>query len=383
LFNAALAVLNAHVTPITAEYVIGVEVILVLFAHITAVFNYRPEMNQWYILIWALLIISIARGLAFGGEFDARSLRDEFLIPTFIVLGLTFNPRGLPKLVGFLVSVAAMFMVLEAVNTPTYSWIFKIQDYYINTRGFSESDFWNKDSPLFVSATRPDGRFFNVVDLHRLSSVFLEPVGSETFCIVAWTFVCSCYNALRPWTRNLMIIGIISMIVGTDGRLALVVSVVILLVCLIAKRGIPFFPFFYLPVVTICVAVLVYMGELRPTHDDFAGRLSGSIHTLFKLDAAAFLGASHLSMAVDCGLAHLILTHSIFGVMMLWGWITLGAKQQSLAQIRYLHGTAAWLSLFMMVSFTFLTIKAAALLWFIFGALQREDVLKFTNLQRG
>jgi putative polymerase len=372
-FNACLAVINAHVFPMTALAVIGIEIFLVTAAHAVALLNYRRDMTRWYILIWCLLIIAIIRAICMGGTFDARSLRDVLLIPTFIILGLTYDSRSLPTLVNVLIAVTAVFMLLEAISLSSYSWLFEIQHYYISTRGLTQDDFWNKESPLFLSATRAGGRYFNVIDLHRLSSVFLEPVGAETFCIVVWTFICSFYARMRPVTRWTMIAIVLLMIAGCDGRLALVTSIIVAAAALMSVYLPTRLPFFYLPIVTGCVVSLVYMAGWRFTEDDFAGRLALSAHILFDMEASDVLGLAVAGWSADSGIGHLVTTQSIFGTILLWGFLTLGAKQSTPTQARYLHATALWLSLFMMVSFTFLTIKAAALLWFIFGSLQREE----------
>jgi putative polymerase len=373
LFNAALAVVNAHVVPITSSTVVGVEVLIVLAAHVTALANYNQQMTRWYILIWFLLVISLVRGMV-TGDFEAKLLRDALLIPTFIVLGMTCSPNKLPLVVMTLLGVDAIFMLLEAVSTSTYASLFGIQSFYINTRGLTEATFWNKESPLFASATRPDGRFFNIIDLHRLSSVFLEPVGSETFCIVVWTYVCASFHRLSRSLRFWLVVGTLLMIVGTDGRLALVTSVIILMACVLAPKLPARLPFFYLPAVTLGVVTLVYMADMKFEADNFSGRLALSTHLLTQFDIAELLGLSNTLLAptADAGLAYLIITQSLFGAIVLWGFITMGSQQQTITQIRYLHATSAWLALYMMVGAAFLSIKVAALLWFVYGSLQRE-----------
>ena len=308
LFNAVLAVVNGHGIPLTQSAVIGVEMLLVLLAHATAIMNYQPQMKRWYVLMGILFIIALVRGII-TQDFDPKLLRDVLIIPTFILLGITFRPYGLPTLIVVLVCVVAAFMLLEAIDTASYAWVFKIQDFYINTRGFTQDTFWNKDLPLFASATRPDGRFLNIVELHRLSSIFLEPVGSETFCIVVWTFICSCYNRL---SRNILI-GLVVvyglMVVGTDGRLALIMSGIILALCVVAPRLPWALPLLYLPVIAAGVAILVYGAGLHYEADNFSGRIAFSTHLLAGFDVADLLGASNtkLGLAVDAGLAYLIL----------------------------------------------------------------------------
>ena len=51
LFNAGLAIINAHVTPISANAVIGMEVSTVVTAHANILWHYRPQMLPWYGMI--------------------------------------------------------------------------------------------------------------------------------------------------------------------------------------------------------------------------------------------------------------------------------------------------------------------------------------------
>jgi len=79
-----------------------------------------------------------------------------------------------------------------------------------------------------------------------------------------------------------------------------------------------------------------------------------------------------VSQAHDAGLVYLIIGQSIFGAFMLWGFVTLGARYETPGQIRFMHAIGIWLSLFMVVGAAFLSIKTAALMWFIYGSLQAE-----------
>lgn len=159
-FNAVLAIVNAQVTALTPASAVLAEVALVGAAHALALANYRREMTPWYLLIAFLTIIALLRCLIMG-ELDVKYLRDLLIIPTFIVLGMTFDPRRLTGVVVGLHALVLAVLLLEALATDAYTALFKVQDYYINTRGNVQDDFWNTESGLYVSATRPDERFFS------------------------------------------------------------------------------------------------------------------------------------------------------------------------------------------------------------------------------
>jgi len=235
VFNAGLAFVNAHLVALPPLAVIGCELLIVAAAHVLALANYRGQMTVWYVLIGVFALITVYRSLALGSG-DPKFFRDVLLIPTFVILGLAFERRHLTALVVLLHATVLAVLVLEAVNTPLYSDLFKIQDYYINTRGYEVQNFWNKTSDLYVSAIRPDSRMFSFIDLHRLSSIFMEPVSLGNYCIVITAFVCAQFGRLGRLTRWFLIVGNVVAIVGCDGRLAAVASAMIVAASLIAPR---------------------------------------------------------------------------------------------------------------------------------------------------
>lgn len=373
LFNPALAVINAHVTPLNQASVIGMELAIVLAAHIVAVANYRPQMLTWYSLLVVMLLFAAYRSIALE-QMDAKYLRDVLLIPTFIVLGMTFDQRNVTRVVVVVHAVVMLFLVLEAVNTPAFSELFRIQDYYINTRGYDITNFWNKQSDLYVSATRPDSRMFSFIELHRLSSIFLEPVSLGNYCIIIVAFVCARFTSLSLATRVFLIVGTIVALIGCDGRLAAVASVLIIAASVTAPSLPRYSASLYLPGIVGTAFLLVYLADFHAGSDDFPGRIAHTVELLKRFGVPEFFGISNdpelLSQAVDSGVAYLIMTQSILAFAILWMFIVFGSAERTREQIRFTHAAGIYLSLTMMVSFAFLTIKTAAILWFIYGALQ-------------
>lgn len=382
-FNAVLAIVNAHLHPLTPAVVIGAETALVCSAHLVALANYRPAMMKWYVLLGLLMLISIYRSFA-TEQLEIKYFRDVALIPTFIILGMTFDERGLTRLLVIIHTIVLAVMVLEIVSTPAYSALFKVQDYYINTRGYVAADFWNKDSDLYVSAMRPDSRLFAFLDLHRLSSIFLEPVSLGDYCIAIVAFVSARFRSLSASAAAYLGIGAIVALIGCDGRLAAGAAVVIVAGAFAA----PWLPRYSASLVlpaTIAIAVMmVQFGGLTDITDDFGGRIAHTVELLRQFGADEYLGISNdpdlLSKAVDSGVDYLIMTQSAWAVGILWLFITIGSRQGRLDQRRYTNAIAIYLSFTMMVSYGFLSIKTAALLWFIHGSLQAGERFGRPNL---
>jgi putative polymerase len=371
LFNAALAIINAKVMPLNTSIVIACEVLIVAAAHVLALTQLRTQMLPWYALIFFLMAFALFRWAALGSP-EVKYLRDVLLIPTFIILGMTFSRERLPSVLVLLQLIVLGVMLLELLSLDTYADLFDIKSYYINTRGYTEEDFWNTASTLFVSASRPDDRFFTFVDYHRMSSVFLEPVSLGDYCIIMFSFALAFWRNLTALQRIVLLGGSILLIVGCDSRLATVSCLIIAAASLIAPRMPPRIVVFLPGAVLIAAfAAVTYLG-LKPGADNFSGRLAHTVDLLRTYGAAEFLGISetYMSKAVDSGLAYLISTQSVLGVLVIWLFIALYTDEWTKEAVIFKTAIALYLSLSMLVSFAFLTIKTAAIVWFMMGALQ-------------
>ena len=374
-FNAGLAFVNAHVMPVPTALVIVTEAALVSAAMGLALLAWKPQMAPSVALIAALALFAVFRGLLMAQP-DPKLLRDVVLIPTFLMLGMAFDDRGLARTVIALHTIVFAVFLLEAVTPQAYSDLLHIQDYYIKTRGNKLDEFYNTNSELFISATRPDERFFSFIDAPRMSSVFLEPVSLGNYCSIIVAFVCSCFARLGWPSIAYLAVTTAAMLVGCDGRLATATCALIVIVCAIAPLLPPRTAVLYLPATLIFVFALVIGAGLKPGTDDFPGRLAYTVELLQSYDVPEILGLSNelLAKSMDSGVAYLITTQSLPGLLLLWAYIGWGAREDTAEQVRFTHALSLYLATSMMVSYAFLTIKTGALLWFIQGALQVAPV---------
>jgi putative polymerase len=106
---------------------------------------------------------------------------------------------------------------------------------------------------------------------------------------------------------------------------------------------------------------------------------------LQRYEAADWFGLSdrYLLDAADSGIAYLIATQSIVGVLVLWVFLALLGREQTLEQARFKTGALIYVALTMLVSYSLFTIKTAALLWFVFGALQASPARVALPLRHG
>lgn len=374
-FNAVLAIVNAHVAPLTSAHVMLIEGLLAAAAVIIALRSWHESMMPAIALISGLLLFALLRGVA-TGEMEPKFFRDVLIIPLFLMLGLAFAGGPIVRVV--LIAHAAVFAVfaLEIAAPDLYSEIFRIQDYYISTRGLNLEEFYDTSSELFVSATRPNERFIPFLDAPRASSLFLEPVSLGNYCSIVTAFMVACWHRLGTMTRVLLPLSTVLMIVGCDGRLALMTCAMIVAagpwVTSLPRRA----ALLYAPMLVLAAFALTYFAELRSGTDDFAGRLANTVELLSRLDVLDLLGLTNelVTPAVDSGITYLILTQSLPGVLLLWLFITFSGSDTTAEQVRLTHALCLYVSLSMLVSYAFLTIKTASLAWFIQGAIQGRSI---------
>jgi len=370
-FNAVLAVANGHVKALPPALVIAAEATFVAAALSVALSKWRAEMAPVAALIGILILFALIRSAA-TGSIEPKYLRDTLLIPTFLLLGMAAGARDLARTVLIVHGVVFAVFLLEALAPGVYAELFRIQDYYINTRGNSADEFYNSNSDLFISATRPNARFLPFIDEARLSSIFLEPVSLGNYCAIIVAYLTASFRRYSKLAIGFFALSTILMLMGCDGRFALVCSLLIGLVALLSPRLPPHSAIVYLPGVTILVFLIIGRAAIQDGGDDFLGRIAHTKDLLLQYGTLEYLGISNKFMdeAVDSGVAYLILTQSLAGLAVLWTFIAWAPQERTREQVRYTHSICLYLALSMLVSYSFLTIKTGALLWYIQGALQ-------------
>lgn len=379
-FNAALAIENGHLHQLSQIYVSLAEAVITGLAVLLVAVNFRTDMLPWAVLLVFILLLHLV--LSFVNQaVNPKIIRDVIDIPVFIALGMVYARGNIVKLFFYIQTIVLAVLLMELIDVDTYSQIFKIQDYYMNTREITQHAFWNTDSTLFVSATRPGERFLlDFLGIHRLSSVFLEPVSLGNYGIVATIFTLAFWREMSRWMKFFFVISTVCIVIGCDGRLA-AVSCAILVICA------PIFPLLprysnltFLPGVFFFSALAVGLLALRHSTDDFVGRLSGSIDLLGGLDLGAIFGLDPLlaAKASDSGISYFVLTQSVIGVAVMWIFICLVPRYRTRISVILIYSICTYVPLNLLVSYSLFSIKTAAPMWFMYGYLTAETTLRRT-----
>lgn len=369
-FNAVLAFINGHVAALSAQHVILVEAALVVAAQVYALIHFNRRMIPWYAFIVLVALFSIIRMLAVD-QVELKYFRDLLLIQTFVVLGMASSSRMAIRTMMLACGIVVAFIALEALNTSAFSKLFDVQDYYRATRDMVSADFTNPDSDLYVSATRPEGRNIPFFGLHRLSSIFLEPVSLGNFVILTVCFALGFWSQLTSRQRYFVIFAVIATIIASDGRQALIASALILAMAFATRLTLPNVAVFMLPFAVLGGLLVVDVGGLASGEDNLPGRLAYTVELIYQMEPIDYFGLSDrlVIKAFDSGIVYLIVTHSVFVVAALWVLIVTSLEPHSREQADYLNGICLYLALAMLVTYSFVSIKTAAPFWFLYGVL--------------
>lgn len=374
LFNAVLALVNANVASLNSGTVIACEALLTVCALMLGIDGHQPDKTKWLLLAVFIVALDIVLGLGSGG-FDPKFVRDVLIIPVFVLLGLSSRDGDLLRCLTVLQCIVLAVMLFEAVSPEVFGRVFNVMGYYINTRGFQAESFWNGDSDLFVSATRPGERFlFASLGIHRLSSVFLEPVSLGNYCVLSAMIVAVLWERLTVAQRLFFCITDAMILVGCDGRFA-TVSIAVLIALRVVAPTLPRYShWLYLPGVLGLAGLWVSVFAISPLGDDFPSRTAGSIAVLSHITPAGLLGfmgpASYGVM--DSGIAYLLYSQSLCGVALIWSAVALFMPQEHRLARAMAHLTGLYLTLNLLISYSVFSIKTAALLWFAYGHLARH-----------
>lgn len=382
LFNIVLAFLNANAVAISRGDVILGEILIVGAATIVCIASANRLMIPWFAVLWLLATILIAMTLV-RQSFDPKYYRDVLLIPVFIALGMTFAKGNIVKLFAVLQAVVLAVMIFEAVSPEAFVRILSPWHYYVNTRDFAIDETWHPESGLYLSALRPRGRFLGeFLGIHRLSSIFLEPVSLGNWCVIVAIFTAALWGAMSWRVRAFFMLTNVLLLIGSDGRLAFVTILLISIVSIFAHRFPRYIYFLYLPSVIIVAIVLVAAFGFEQGVDDFPSRVALSVDRLMRLDIPAFLGIDHslVQFTADSGISYLLVTQSIFGAIILWSAICFLQPPTNRSAVVLMHGICIYIALLLMVSFSLFSIKSAAPLWFIYGYMR---VRTFIDGERG
>jgi len=373
LFNFALCFVDTNIVALGPVHVMAAEAAILGFAFFTPFIFGTRQIERMDYLLFALLINWVFLSI-FRQTLNPKLFRDVAIMPIFIMLGQASRGVTFHKRMYALHVTILLFALWEAVSLSTFVSFFSVADFFAHTRGLQNDDWWINNG-LFISSVRPESRFlFPSLPVHRLSSVFLEPVSLGNYVIIATIWLAASWREMPNWIRWSAILINTLLLVGSDSRMATMTCLVIL-VAACFRRRIPRYA--AVPIAPVVVALMfgsVAILGLEKGQDDFGGRLAYSVQVFQDFGVEDYFGVSLAKMKAveDAGFAYLVISQSIVIVVVLWAAIFV--KGLSTPNARFVYfAVATYLALNLTVSWALFSIKTAALLWFLLGRANRED----------
>ena len=365
MFNFVLCFVNTNMFRTSAGLVIATELVLIA----TTLLLMIGRGFDLFVILAVYVAYSIFLG-ALQGSFDPKPARDLMIPVIFYFAARELGSReDGDRLVWISISIVLVVGLFEYAFLKQYVKIFDILGYYVSRGTVQAAAAELSEDRLFASGMRYEGRtLLPVLGEHRVSSVFLEPVSVGNFGAICFAWI-----TLRNWGRPLRmlvrLLPVITIFVLADARFGLAVSLLSILVYAVAahtSRAV---------VVAAPFALIVTLAWIGYSFPDVAwdntlrGRilLSGQMLSALSFDDV-FAFVRNDRFTSDSGYAYTMVKIGLAGFVGMWSLFVI-APARDLASWRYRAFAAAYMTLLLVISNSIYSIKTAALLWYLVGAL--------------
>lgn len=360
-FNFFLCFVNTRITQTWEAYVMMSEMALLMCA-LGATLDRRAGI---YLFLGIFVAYMVAL-FTFRGQVDAKAVRDIIIPVTFFFMGAKARDLGLAdRLVTASVAIVIVFGLFEYMAVDLFLDYFNVLGYYLARGSINLGETFGITRGLFISGLRPEPRtILPFLGQHRVASVFLEPVSTGNFGVIAYSW--ALFRTNMRW-RIPVLIGALGSIVLADARFGLYTCVLITLVSPVL-RFTPRLLWLVLPFIMLSlVAAYGIATNTQGGDNSIGGRMAVTAHILMKLSLDIVFGvATTDEFTADSGLAYTLTKFGIVGFVVLWGSLVFAPLKDERAWT-YLAMVLIYLLLLMLISNSFYSIKTGALLWFILG----------------
>ncbi len=367
-FNFGLCAVHTNLRGITSLEIIAVEAMILAGA--AALGFIRPDIlrSPWLLVFllqtsW-LVFLWVARG-----EAQLKPLRDAVIMPLFILVGMSAWRLDIARVLLRANLAILAFAVFEALFVDNYLAACNVIDYFISKGSTPEFQRDISGTDLFVSGIRPNGRFlFELPGLHRLSSVFLEPVSLGMYAAISSMGLLAFRRSMGTAQLCLGLLTSLLLIWLSDGRMALGVLLLCILVAPVIERMPAWFAIFIVPAALLTGWTFTLLGLGAQTGEGTA-RFYTTMAVLSQIDfgVLAGLGGLGLPSTVDTGLGYLLETQGLVGFMIFWLAPILICRDATGPAKSFIYFLSIYFGAGFLLSGAQFTIKTAPLLWFVLG----------------
>lgn len=380
LFNFFLCFVNTAGIGISESHVMLSELSLVSLA--AAYGFYRPDRERYFwlfILITQFVLLAILSLLR--DEILLKAFRDVMMMPIFIALGLASARINFTKPLLWLSAFIGAVALFEAFFLDAFTAFFNIKEYYI-AKGYSADSFKYIGEDVFVSGIRPGGRFFPFpFEIHRISSVFLEPVSLGFYAFISGLYFIAMKDSLPRGQVLLAIFVTLFLIWLGDARMAFATLMLVIICRPLFARLNHRLSIFIFPAALAAGYFVIESGMFNLGGEGLGARTLWTFERLWNTDESQFFGAKgYATEMVDSGFLYILGFQGIWGFLLYWLPPILFKDKFTREARIYWFGAAIFLASGLMISNAIFTIKTASLLWFGYGYVMARS--RLTNEEK-
>lgn len=370
-YNFLLAVVNAKVFRVSPAMTYVVELAIYGACFLIGLWSLDRKRTAMVFTGIGLLALLMLVRLFLVWSIDPKFFRDALIPFAFLVLGAAYT-GSLPRMFLRMALIVSLVAAFELALPKVYGDVVNPKSYFVNARGASASSFWNQDSNLFVSATRPGARnFLPSSNLPRASSVFIEPVTMGNFIIFFTAILLTFWRWMRPVGIAASVAMIGFLIVASDGRLAAgtcVMMVALSPLLLRMDQRLGFLIFFG---VLLGAWLMVWASGIQSYEDTTLGRVFFTVYSIRNMTTESWLGLDFDTpyKYFDSGIAYFISSQSVVLVLAFLLAYSFAMLMRTIEGQLFKNLLIFAFSLSLLVSNGYFSIKTAALWWFVCGCL--------------
>ena len=378
LFNFCLCFVNTNMFRVGSALVILSELALIAGALLIL---FGRTFDIYVILgVYVAYILFLA---ALQGSLDPKPARDLMIPVIFYFAARELGSReDGDRLVQAAVWIVLVVGLFEYGFLKQFVRFFDILGYYVSRGTVQAAAAEMSGDRLFASGMRYEGRtLLPMLGEHRVSSVFLEPVSVGNFGAICFSWI-----VLRDWGRPLRmfarLLPVVAIFVLADARFGLAVSLLSIMAFALAgltgRVLLAAAPF-------AMIVTLAWIGYSWPDvawDNTLRGRVLLGGQFLSKLDLSdIFALVPNFSFTADSGYAYTLVKIGLAGFAGMWLLFALAPARDDISW-RYRVFVAVYVTLLLVISNSIYSIKTAALLWYLVGALDAAPRAQSQTLVR-
>jgi len=370
-YNFLLAVVNAKVFRVSPAMTYVVELAIYGACFLIGLWSLDRKRTAMVFTGIGLLALLMLVRLFLVWSIDPKFFRDALIPFAFLVLGAAYT-GSLPRMFLRMALIVSLVAAFELALPKVYGDVVNPKSYFVNARGASASSFWNQDSNLFVSATRPGARnFLPSSNLPRASSVFIEPVTMGNFIIFFTAILLTFWRWMRPVGIAASVAMIGFLIVASDGRLAAGTCVMMVALSPLLMRMDQRLGFLIFFGVLLGAWLMVWASGIQSYEDTTLGRVFFTVYSIRNMTAESWLGLDFDTpyKYFDSGIAYFISSQSVVLVLAFLLAYSFAMLMRTIEGQLFKNLLIFAFSLSLLVSNGYFSIKTAALWWFVCGCL--------------